>query len=261
MRRLFAALGLIAALFLSAPAEAAWVHVQTKVGAGSSGGTNPITCTVTPTAALTNGNTAIISLYLLWPSGGSASGFSATDNAGGTYVQAAVYNADTQHLVLIFVNPNVTGSPTTVSITANTGGASPTSKDCVLDEFSGGTASSAVDGTAAQKQVNPGTTADAVSSGNLTTAGNGDLIYAVSYSINTATLPTAGTGYTRWTATAAGASTFYMASESQVQSAAGAIAGTFTDAAATNTAITAAFGLTVGGGAGNRSLGLLGVGS
>jgi stage V sporulation protein SpoVS len=43
------------------------------------------------------------------------------------------------------------------------------------------------------------------------------------------------------------ASTFYIASESQTQSVAGAIAGSFTGSGATNTAITAGFALTQGG--------------
>src|SRR5205814_2065415 len=104
--------------------------------------------------------------------------------------------------------------------------------------------SSAANGNAAQKQVNPGTGTDLISSGSLTTTTGGDLVYAVSYSTNSTTIPTAGTGYTRWTGTAASASTFYIASESQAQSVAGAISGTFTGSGATNTAITAGFALT-----------------
>jgi hypothetical protein len=257
MTKRLLALSLALCLCFGSVAEAAWTHVQTKNN-GSSGGVAATTCTVTPTSALITGNTSIISLHLLWSAGGSASGFSATDSVGNTYTQVASYNADTANLVVIFVSPSVSGSPTTVSISATAGGTL-TYKDCIFDEFSGGSGSSAVNGNAAQKQVNPGTGTDAISSGSLTTTTDGDLIYAVSYSTNSVTNPTAGTGYTRWATGSGGGSASYIVSESQTQSVAGAISGTFTGGGATNTAITAAFALTTGGAVGGRNL-LLGVG-
>ena len=72
-------------------------------------------------------------------------------------------------------------------------------------------------------------TTSAASSGSITTAAAGDLIYAVNTKTHIAVVSyTAGAGFTILDSDAAGGTTNQMAVEDQVQAAAGSIAGTFT---------------------------------
>ncbi len=107
----------------------------------------------------------------------------------------------------------------------------------VCDHFTGSYASSANDTTGASAaQSAPGTGANAVSSGNITTATNGDLIYAVCVETSTGNDPgSLGTGYSLGQ-TSGGV---VIESAYKTQSSAGSVAGTWTTAAGSANFVTA----------------------
>ena len=92
-----------------------------------------------------------------------------------------------------------------------------------LHEISGAATASPLDQHAGAVQSSPGTGANAVTTGSVTTTTNGQYIFAAMVSTGTST-PSAGTGYTGVGGTGSGIS------EYQVQGSAGSIAGTFTQA-------------------------------
>jgi len=95
-----------------------------------------------------------------------------------------------------FYCKNITNGPKTVTVTF--AGGSPGARTIVLAEFSGvDTADQSNDGHGGQNQQNVGTTANAVTSGAITTTLDGDLIVGIS--ANTSGLPgppNVGTGFT-----------------------------------------------------------------
>ena len=124
-----------------------------------------------------------------------------------------------------FYFANVTDSLRTV--TENVTGAS-CSSSVVIDEYSGVATVSPLDGTAhaANFQNSPGTGANAITSGSVTTVTSGDLIYGANNIVGGLTGITAGTGYTlRQTQTGLQDN---LSSEDKVQAVAGAVAATFT---------------------------------
>jgi hypothetical protein len=84
--------------------------------------------------------------------------------------------------IAIFYNPNITGAPTTVTVTSRQVLVAGTI-DCWADEFSGGVPQTIQDGGTSQLQTNPGTGTDAVTSGAFSTTQSGDLIYATTVQI------------------------------------------------------------------------------
>ena len=114
---------------------------------------------------------------------------------------------------------NLTNAPTTITVTFS---ASETFRGISCDEFSHVLTAGAVDGNTMQWLTAPGSGADAITSGNITTTASGDLIVGgVVISSGTATI-TSGANFTIRENDA-------TASESLVQSSAGAIAATFTE--------------------------------
>lgn len=161
------------------------------------------------------------------------------DDLGNFYVQGAGATAIdmTTTFVAMRVYYAYYASAGTPTITATfTGGAAPgqvqraTMLTQVVQGFATGPKFDAAHGAV---QASPGTGANAISSGNATTTVNGDYIFAATGTNNTPGAVTAGTGYTIQNAPGLGALGVYA--EDQTQAAAGAIAGTFTQA--TNPAI------------------------
>jgi hypothetical protein len=123
---------------------------------------------------------------------------------------------------------NVSGGPSVITATFPSNSV----PAIFVDSFTNIAATSPVDGTpVGANPASPGTGTDAVSSGNTTTAVNGDLIYGMGISIHSSGL-TVGTGFTGYVASA---STWYT--ESKIQSSAGAVAATFTATSGTDVII------------------------
>jgi hypothetical protein len=242
MRRLLA-LSFVLCLCLGSVAEAAWTHVGNTANTSGVSFTGAATRTCVVTRTFTNGNLGIVVMYLHSGSG-SASALSASDSTTAAWTQGQVYNVGLD-AIAIFYNPNITGAPTTVTVSGVSGTGTGTI-DCWADEFSGGVPQTIQDGGTSQLQTNPGTGTDAVTSGAFSTAQSGDLIYATTVQITgTAIAPTAGTGFTRWNSQTGAASLRGEASESLVQSSAGSTAGTWTQTQATSNWITVAQGFTI----------------
>jgi hypothetical protein len=173
-------------------------------------------CAVTLGATVGSGNLVVFAV-------GAQSGSTATvaDDKGNTYTAAPSPNPVTgnSYEVFMFYLGNITNGPITMTATL---GASRTFVQCFAEEYSG-MATSPFDVSTAQFQATPGTTADAVTSGNATTTVNGDLIWAITASTNTSTF-SVGTSFTQRQSVAG-----EFMTESRVQSTAGAVAGTFRD--------------------------------
>jgi hypothetical protein len=152
----------------------------------------------------------------------SAALTSVTDDKGNSYT--VVNNSyDSSHVqsFATFYRLNITNAP--VTITANFG-SSVAWRNIIVDEFSGIATSSALDGNAMNLQSTTSNVTDMMTSTNITTTANGDLIYGVNGSTGAGTVTSVGTGYT---AAAVSADTYYRA-EYKVQTSAGSIAATFT---------------------------------
>lgn len=122
---------------------------------------------------------------------------------------------------------NATNSPQTITATINN---TRTHLTIMADEFS---SVGVFDQGTIQDQVAPGNATDVVTSGNVTTTANGELIYATCVSVFGEN-PVAGTGFTTDQATVSAS----FISEHKVQTSAGTVAGTFTPTTGTNDFIT-----------------------
>ncbi len=201
-------------------------HVQSKslnAGSGSSG-----TIAVTFTSNVTAGN--LICGMASWGSGtGSVS--SVTDSLGNTYtVVDTVHNATDGVSAATFYAKNITGGACTVTVTFDT---TYDFRTVAVHEASGLDTTAPLDVHTGQAQTTPGTGANAVTSGAVTTTAAGDYIFGATTNTGGSddTPVTAGTGYTIRENTAF--SNFVQtATESQVQGSAGSIAATFTHAVA-----------------------------
>lgn len=198
----------------------AFVHVQGNA-AGAAGPAASIG--VTLGAAVGSGN-----LVVGWCSWGSATLTvltSVTDDKGNTYTISAKQAdaANTQSVGFFFLG-NITNGPTV--FTANF---SPNQNflQIGVDEYSGVLAAAdPSDSHAISAAVQTGSVAaDFLSSGNFTTAVNGDLIWGATVDTSTVALATGGTGYTRRTTNT---SQCDSASEDKTQATAGSVAATFT---------------------------------
>jgi hypothetical protein len=164
---------------------------------------------------------------------------SVTDDKGNTYtVQQTVLDTAQAESMAAFFLPNITNGPITITGNLSTARGF---RGIAFHEVSGVLTSLPLDKNAGQDLIQPGTAANAVTSGSVTTTAAGDYIFAGT--TDTAAVHAsefaAGTGYTirEQTGSATAAS---LATEDQIQAAAAAIAGTFTAAAdgATDTYIT-----------------------
>jgi hypothetical protein len=225
----------ILAFLLAAPAMAAPpAYVQGSTH--QNGNTSTPTAAVTLASPVASGDAVIVTFC---GTSAGANTMSVTDDKSNTYTVQYQFgafpdSAASNYACAVAYALNVTNAPQTITATANVGLSFLT---IVADEFSGVKASGAVDGSAGQAVNNPGTGTDAVTSGSLTTAANGDLIYSFGVSINSSGFSN-GTGFTaRQSVTA----TFYT--QSLIQASAGAVAGTFTAANANDSTIVYALAL------------------
>ncbi len=201
------------------------------------GASSLTTCAVTLAAPVGNGNALCVSF---------SSGFTgASDNITVTDDKANVYSAlDTGfnsvagYSQYTFFTLNVTNAPQTITATDNT--TARQFSTIMVDEFSGIIAVAALDGHSMLAQENPGTGADAVSSGTYTTTTNGDLIWGAAVSIATQGM-TIGSGFTVGGSNNVGGS---FTTEYRIQGLAGAgTVATFTDGNATDETIAASVAL------------------
>jgi galactose oxidase-like protein/Big-like domain-containing protein len=169
----------------------------------------------------------------------------ATDTLGNTYSVASIdFDAGNRQGVAILYAPNIRAGANTVTVTLGTTGGY---RRIIVSEYSGIATTSPLD-AAARSHAGGTTAANGVTSTAATTIANGDLIVGVAMddSGNFGTI-SAGSGFTR-RMTLNGMD---MATEDGIQSAAGAVAATFTFSRAdTYLAQMAAFKAAPGGGGG-----------
>lgn len=205
-------------LLVSTPTWAATAFVQ---GKGSNSGAAGTTIAVTYDSNITAGN--LIVLAVAWND--TTSTASCADGAGNTYTGGPVItDATNLRRIQAFYALNVTGGALTTTCTISS---SVSRRGLIVHEVSGAATASALDVAAGQAQQNVTTATDNITSGAATTTQNGDYIFGASADMNLAcntTLP--GTGFTDRTYSGCGG--IPVISESQIQSAAGSIAATFT---------------------------------
>jgi len=229
------------------------ISVVQSVKGGQAAGSTTATATG---VAVGSGNA--ITGFVAWHTATTTDLSSITDNASGnTYTilnrQSATSLAD-NWCGATFACTNVINGPTILTATF---GSSITDIEIVWSESTGYSGTVAVDGHASNVQGGPGTTADAITSGSITTADNGDFIFGAVLDITGGSgVTTAGTGFTLLINNDASNATNFTSTEWKVQSSAGPVAGTFTDTAhgAGEHYITGVIALGVSGGGGGDTL-------
>jgi hypothetical protein len=154
---------------------------------------------------------------------------SVADTLGNIYTVSAL-NPDTangQYQRTFYANSPRSGANT---VTVTFGGAGAPFRSLYISEYSGLAQTSPNDGGTGQIQLTPGTGTDAITSGNIVTTVDGDLIWGITdntseTSPGTGTL-VAGTGYTQDAAVPSGGT--IMRAEHKTQTTAGSVATTFT---------------------------------
>lgn len=201
---------------------AAPAHVQSPTAATAFSGT---TIALAYGSNVTAGSLLVCYIYANHGISGVA------DSRSQTFSSAINVTDNATYSLAIFYYPNTTGGADTVTVTF-LGAITYASLQC--SEYSGVATSSPLDKTASNSQTDPGTATDAVTSGNVTTTTNGQLILGWSSAlvVGAGTL-TAGTGYTGRTNVFGD-----TLMEDRVQTSAGSIAATFTNSFATSDYIT-----------------------
>ena len=169
-----------------------------------------------------------------------------TDNLGNTYTnRTRTTDATNQQVVETWrCIVTVAGTPTIQSQYNPTPGTTQAQNTVMsIDPFTGSDAASANDGQNAQLQNAPGTGTDAVSSGTITTATNGSLVYGACIESSTGTDPgSIGTGFTLAQSNPGGG--LVLKTEWKTQVTAGATAATFTTASGAGAFLTAGHAIT-----------------
>lgn len=158
-----------------------------------------------------------------------------TDDKGNSYsIDDSITDVPNDQTTVSFHLINITNSPITLTFTfLNTGYYNAA---MMAEDYAN---VGALDKHTIQLQVSPGTTADAVSSGSVTTAFNGELIFGATSPPSAAGTLSAGTGFTLQDSRDLTGGLIPLGTESLVQGAAGAVAATFTSNIATGTFATA----------------------
>lgn len=193
--------------------------IPTNQGSHQNGATSTNTVAVTLPATVQSGAACVVTVSYV----GGIGGMSATDDKGNTYVEinGAIFNATGGFTANNFLLTNITNGPQTITVTYSTNPFAAIQVDC----FSGITTAapaSAFDGEVMVVQNTPANTANAVTSGPITTTINGDLIYGVALDL-TGNGSSVGSGFTQLQGVAGA---YY--SESLIQTTAGPISATFT---------------------------------
>lgn len=199
--------------------------VQSKSATNDASAT---TLPVTFTSNVAAGNLIVVAVH--WGVTASEALTSVTDGLGNTYTEIgncrrfdASGGDGTGFEITMYYAKNIAGGACTV--TANYPAARSFRRIFVM-EGSGLDTAAPLDQSTGQAQAAPGTGANAVTSGSVTTVANGEWIVGTTTSDTGANTPSGGTGFTRREAVGFGAI------EEQVQAVAGSIAATFTFGAA-----------------------------
>ena len=201
---------------------AAPAHVQSPTAVTGSSGT---TLAIAYGSNVTAGNLLVCHIYANHGISGVADSRSQTFTSAVNVTDGATYSLAT------FYYANTTGGADTVTVTF-AGAITYASLQC--SEYSGVATSSPLDKFASNSQTTPGTGANAVTSGSVTTTTDGQLIVGWSTALTVgAGTTSAGTGFTGRTNVFGD-----TLCEDQVQTSAGAIAATFTSTSATSNFIT-----------------------
>lgn len=192
------------------------VHVQDVLGPCPASAT-----TVSDTlAAVGVGNTVVG--FIVWQ--GSVAPTSIADDKGNSY---AVIDVNlTSYSSLTFWCSNITNGP---SVITATWAASVQFPQITASEYSN---VKSLDAHIFQSPVS-GTATDAITSGNMTTAQNGDVIWGACFNSAGSLATSAGTGFTQRTKDTSAAN-WGVISEDKTQTAAGTTAATFTSTVSTN---------------------------
>jgi hypothetical protein len=208
------------------------INVQHNLGAD--GSTAQAITVVLTGSVVASGNLVVGSVQ--WGTGAGETLVSVTDDKLNTYnISSNVNDATATQAQALFWLPNVTNGPST--ITATFSSVVTSFRRILWDEFSG-VATSPLDGTTGQ--VLAGTlTANGMTSGNISTTANGDLVWgAATDTFGAGATWSAGTGFTLLDA-GSPANNAPMYSEWQVQSSSGSIAATFTQTGTASESIVA----------------------
>lgn len=225
--------------------EAAFSRVQGSVSVSSFANTFGATVT---------SDNCVVGLFV-YNNGGTGSVTGIADDKSNTYTFFSFQDAVQNLLVVTYILGNITNAP--ITVTATTTGTVNAPVQMMQEEYSGCAASAnPSDGHTAQQQTNPGAGTDALTSGNITTTANGDLIWGVSMQTTSSSPPAVGTGFvSRQTQSF----NLGVSDEDRTQSSAGTVAATFTSASGAvnqyDTAIVAIKAPASGGGSGILLLG------
>lgn len=199
----------------------AWTRVQ-GVAPADSGASSASSVSCTLGAAVGSGSDVLG--MVSWDSTGVTLS-SVTDDKGNTYaLEATVTNVADGQNYAAYSRTNITNAP--ITITANFS-AGVDFRAVTAEEFSGGSTASTDerDGHTGQYQGTPGTGTDAVTSGNITTSVNGDLIWSGVGSRAADSSPAIGTSFTNGSGMQ---NNLRINTEYRTQSTAGSVAGTWT---------------------------------
>lgn len=215
-------IGILILWLLPAFSWAAPAHVQSPTPVTGSSGT---TLAIAYGSNVTAGNLLVCHIYANHGISGVADSRSQTFTSAVNVTDGATYSLAT------FYYANTTGGADTVTVTF-AGAITYASLQC--SEYSGVATSSPLDKFASNSQTTPGTGANAVTSGSVTTTTDGQLIVGWSTALTVgAGTTSAGTGFTGRTNVFGD-----TLCEDQVQTSAGGIAATFTTTSATSNFIT-----------------------
>jgi hypothetical protein len=236
-------------LFVFVWCSSAWAapaHVQSPTPVTASSGT---TIAIPFASNVTAGGLLVCYIY-------ANHGISTVaDSRSQTFTAAVNVTDNATYSLAIFYYANTTAGADTVTVTF-AGAITYASLQC--SEYSGVATSSPLDKFASNSQTDPGTGANAVTSGSVTTVTDGQLIvgWSTALIVGTETI-SAGTGFSGRTNVFG--DTLH---EDQVQSTAGAIAATFTNSLATadNITLIATFQASAPAPSCKGSLALLGIG-
>lgn len=205
-------------------------YLSAYSGGFSNNATAATTIAVTVSAVPTG---STICVGVLFNTSGVSTSYSCADNAGNSYVPGPTLlnPSSTGQDLATFVCKSVTGSPTVITVT-QAGGSPSAYSSITVDCFSGVLATTIIDGSAAQYQATPGTGTNAVTSGNLTVANTGDLIWSCVLAGAAGDVASPGTGFTAGLVVGAGNNSGYMNTEYILSGSSGTKAGTWTAAAA-----------------------------
>jgi hypothetical protein len=231
----------------AAPAWASWAHVQTT---GSFEGADDNNAAQAYGSNVTAGSLLLASVTWHANTGQTISG--CTDSLTQTWTQVGstvTVNSDSggdwSHAVFRFYNSAGGANTVTCTLSANT-----FEKSIVISEYSGIATTDALDQTAGQAQVDPGTATDAVTSTAVTTTANNELVYGASFGrCGGSSVLNSGTGFTSRHDAFDGVASCIVVEDKNLVSA-GTAAATFTagDTGQDNATIVATFKQTQGTG-------------